>query len=306
MGYLTKYGTVWGQIPQTGGIVYWVAPGSPYYVDGRAYDASDDNDGLSPERALVTLDRGINLAIRNGDVVVALPGAHTPTASLAMDSAGVTLTGLPSGVGNFTHQKTSIEPVTGDQNLNVTGPDCEIAYLDFTPVTADSAIDVSAAACRLHIHHCSFDLYTAAASTGTMGIDVIGAVENIVIDTCYFQSDGAQGPGITVGDALGCLVQNCIFIVSAGTWSSAMTQAADSRRLIVRNCEFHATSATMTRGIMGTTGGDLDQALFIGNHNSVRVTKMLAGYDDADACICVNYIGTVDSGSGGTLVTVTK
>jgi hypothetical protein len=307
MGYLTKYGTAWGQIPHTQGTVYWVAPGAGSYTcDGKAYLASDENDGLSPERALATLDRGVNLATRVGDVVVAMQGDHTPAASLAMDSEGVTLMGLPSGAGNFTGQKTNILAVTGDQCVNITAPECEIAYLNFSPVTADTAIDLSSSACRTHIHHCSFDLFSQAMSTGTRGIEVLGALDNLLVDNCYFQSGGAQGPGIVVEDSTGCTVLSCIFIVSAGTWISAMTQAAAGRRLIVKDCLFDATSATMTRGIMGTTGGDVDQAFFVGNYNSVGVTKMLAGYDDADACICVNYIGTVDSGTGGTLVQVTK
>jgi hypothetical protein len=306
VGYINKYGMLWGAIPQTAGRIFWVAPGAGgYTVDGRTYTASDDNDGLSPERAFATLDRGVNLATANGDVVVALPGSHSPTASLAMDSAGVTLMGLPGGVGNFTRQKTTVAAVTGDQNINVTAADCEIAYLNLIPVTADSAIDASAAANRLHVHHCSFDMNTPAANTGTIGVDFIGAASDVIVDTCYFNSDGAQGPGIAVGATTGCLIQNCIFILSAGTWVSCITQAAAGRRLIVRNCEFDATVATITNGCLGTTGGEVDQAFFIGNHNSVGVTKMVDGYDNGDAVICVNYIGTLNGGTGGTLVTVT-
>jgi hypothetical protein len=225
---------------------------------------------------------------------------------LAMDSAGVTLMGLPSGRGNFTRQKTTVAAVTGDQNVNVTAADCEIAYLNFVPVTADSAIDASADADRLHVHNCSFDMNTAAADTGTIGVDFIGAASDVIVEDCYFNSDGAQGPGIVVGGTLGCLVQNCIFILSAGTWVSCMTQAAAGRRLIVRGCEFNATDATaITNGCLGTTSGAVDQAFFIGNHNSVSVTKMVDGYDGGDAVICVNYIGTIGTGTGGTLVTVT-
>jgi hypothetical protein len=89
MGYLTKYGSMWGAIPMTGGQVFWVAPAASYTVDGRAYSASDDNDGLSPERALRTVNRACALATASvGDVIALLPGAHvTPTAA-AVSKAG--------------------------------------------------------------------------------------------------------------------------------------------------------------------------------------------------------------------------
>src|SRR3990167_3407471 len=98
MAYLTKFGSLWGAIPQTAGRVFWVAPTASYTVDGRAYSASDDNDGLSPEKALVTIDRAWNLVTANvGDVIVLLPGTHSPAASIAADIAGVTMMGLPAG-----------------------------------------------------------------------------------------------------------------------------------------------------------------------------------------------------------------
>jgi hypothetical protein len=216
-----------------------------------------------------------------------------------MDSEGVTLMGLPSGAGNFTGQKTNILAVTGDQCVNITAPECEIAYLNFVPVTADSAIDISAAACRVHIHHCSFDMFTAAADTGTIGIDVLGACDNVLVNDCYFQSDGAQGPGIAVGASTGCTVMDCIFILSAGTWAASMTQAAAGRRLIVKDCMFNATVAAITVGCVGTTGGEVDQAGFWGNVTSVGVGTLCDIYDGGDAFLVQNYIGVLGAGDGG-------
>ena len=56
MGYITKYGTIWGNIPNTGGRVFWVSPADTYTVDGKTYRASDNADGLSPERAKRTIN----------------------------------------------------------------------------------------------------------------------------------------------------------------------------------------------------------------------------------------------------------
>ncbi len=165
MSILTKYGTQWGAIPQTAGRIYWVAPADGYTVAGKSYRASDDNDGLSPERALRHANRAANLVTADvGDIVVLLPGSHTladtssTAGSLALDVAGVHWMGLPAGRGNFKRQKTVIPAVVGDPSFNVTASDIEISYMHFVPVTADSAIDASAAADRLHVHSCSFDM----------------------------------------------------------------------------------------------------------------------------------------------------
>ena len=306
MSFITKYGTIWGSIPQTGGSVYWVAPSASYTVDGRAHSASDDNDGLSPERALVTVDRAWNLVTANaGDVIVLLPGTHSPTASIAADVAGVTMTGLPGGAGNWVFPKTSIAAVTGDQNVNVTAADIEITHLRIIPATADSGIDISAAGDRCYIHHCSFDMATAAADTGTIGIDFIGAASNCLIDTCYFECDAAQGPGIAFGGSLETTAQNLVFALSGGTWLSACTQAAAGRRLLLRDSDWIAGNGTITNGILGTTGGEVSMAHMLRCYFADSVTKGIDGYDAGDAEIAECYQSGVGAGDGGVLVTAT-
>lgn len=229
MGILTSYGTQWGSIPQTAGRIFWVAPSASYTVSGRAYSASDQNDGLSPERALLTINRAWDLVAADvGDVIVLLPGTHSPSASITADVAGVTMTGLPGGYGNYKRQKTVIAAVTGDQNINVTAANIEIAYLHLIPVTADTAIDISAAGLNCHIHHCSFDMATPAANTGTIGIEFLGAASDALIDNCYFHSDGAQGPAIAVGAAVRCTIRNNEVFLSAGTWAASVRPTAAS------------------------------------------------------------------------------
>ena len=96
MGYLTKYGSYWGMLPQTSGRIFWVAPAASYTVEGRTYIGSDGNDGLSPERALLTTDYAIGQTTANvGDVIVLLPGAHTGTATITVDVAGITICVIP-------------------------------------------------------------------------------------------------------------------------------------------------------------------------------------------------------------------
>lgn len=303
MGFLTKYGTIWGAIPQTAGSIYWVAPAAGYTVDGRAYRASDDNDGLSPERALLTVDRGWNLVTADvGDVIVLLPGTHSPSASIAADVAGVTMCGLPSGAGNVLKQRTTIAAVTGDQNINVTAADIELAFLHFIPVTADSAIDFSAAADRLHVHHCSFDMATPAASTGTQGIDAIGAASNVLFDHNYFECDGAQGAAIVATATLDSTIEHNVFALSTGTWAAAVVTGAATDRLMIRDNDFLASNATMTIGINGTAATIASGVTMLRNYFASSVSVGIDGFGAGEADIAENYAMGVGATDGGVLI----
>lgn len=307
MALITKYGTIWGQIPNTAGSVYWVAPSATYTVEGRAYSASDNNDGKSPERALLTLDYAVGLCTANaGDVIVLLPGAHSWSASVALDVAGVTIMGLPSGAGNPKKQKTSITTSASDQIINVTAANCEIAYLDVIPVTAMAGIDFTAAADQLYIHHCSFDMYTPAANTATVGIGATAATvaaDFVTIQNCHFLSDGAQGNGIVLGDAYQALVEDCSFTVYAGTWASAMLLAGiTSASGIIRRCHFAAQGATMTVGITGTTVNSTGQAGIYDCRFDENVTTPIEDYSVEDCNIAENYRASADGTAEGGLL----
>lgn len=59
MPFLTKYGTQYGALPQTMGNVFFVSPTATYTIGSNSYPASDEHDGLSPERALSTISQAI-------------------------------------------------------------------------------------------------------------------------------------------------------------------------------------------------------------------------------------------------------
>ena len=93
--YVTKYGTLFGHVPLQMGRVHFVSPGASYTINGDAYDASDDNDGLSPFRALRTIAQAQTNATANaGEVVMLLEGTHAHTATLRLTKAGVTYLGV--------------------------------------------------------------------------------------------------------------------------------------------------------------------------------------------------------------------
>ena len=305
MSHPSNYGRLWGQIPSTAGQVFWVAPSSPYTVNGLSYDASDGNDGLDPDRALLTVDRAWNLVTADaGDVIVLLPGTHSPAASIAADIAGVTMMGLPGGAGNYLQQKVTIAAVTGDQNINVTAANIEIAYLNFIPITADTAIDFSAAANNLHIHHCSFDMVTPAASTGTIGVEALGAASYVLISHCYFEETGAQGPAIVATGTLDSVIEHCTILQQAGTWADALTVGAATDRLVIRDCDFPASNATQTICINGTaatiaSGVSVIRCVF---SSSITGDLPLNGFGAGEADIAECYVAGVGGTDGGVLL----
>lgn len=304
--FLTRYGSFWGFIPQTGGTVYWVAPSASYTVESRSYSASNDNDGLSPERALLTVGRGVDLATNAGDVVVLLPGAHTVATSIAADSANVTIMGLPGGRGNYLRPRTTLAMSAVDQTMNVTAAGVEIAHIYFLSTTsqASALIDFTLDADNLYIHDCAFDLYTATAATTILGIDATGAANFVLIDHCAFQCDGAFGAGVDMTACLDSVVSNCLFQQSAGTWAAAITTGAATDRVLIDHCTFQVTNAAAMTACISGTGATIASGVSVqyctfGDRNTTAVT----GFDAGECELAENYEAGLGATDGGVLIT---
>lgn len=305
MGFITKYGTAWGQIPQTSGNVFWVAPGAGgYTVEGRTYSASDDNDGLSPERALATINQAAdNLVTAGRDVVVLLPGNHTPSASIALDTAGVTIWGLTAGKPKTLWQDVSILGVTGDQTINVTAEAVEIANCTIVPITEDTAIDFSAAANRLYIHDCRIDMVTPVVNIATIGIEALGAAQQVLIEDNYFISDGAQGHALNMTATTQSIVQNNIFHCTVGSWAIAMHVGAATDSLLIRSNTFNCSGTAITAGVDGTGATITAGVLAVSNRFGVLVGTPFDAFTGGECDLLDNFIATVSAGSGGTVIT---
>lgn len=306
MAYLTRYGTLWGAIPQTAGRVFWVAPAASYTVDGRSYDSSNDNDGLSPERALRRVDRGVDLATSDGDVVALLPGAHTVTASIAADSANVTIMGLPGGRGNYLQPRTTLACSAVDQTMNVTAAGVEIAYINFVSTTsqASALVDFSAAADNLYIHDCAFDQQTATAATSILGIDATGGANFVLIERCYWQCDGAFGANIDMTGCLDSVVSYCVFQQSAGTLAASITTGAATDRLLIDHCTWQITNAAAVTACIDGTGATIASGIAVqycsfGDRNTVAIDN----YDAGECELAENYEAGLGSTDGGVLIT---
>ena len=303
MGYVTKYGSFWGALPQTSGRLFWVAPAASYTVEGRTYSASDNNDGLSPERALLTIDAAHNLCTASvGDVVVLLPGAHTVTATVTLDTAGVTITGIPGnspmpadrmagGASRCRSQVTTSEAAGDIFTLAAGGDDVEISWIHFNPITQGDAIAIPLGADRPFIHDCTF-AQTATATATNHGIhfnsSTTGSVTNPIIRNCYFLASGNQGPAVrALGTVYGLKIESCTFeLQGTAAWDDAIEVLdAGSLGTLVRDCDFifPTSSTTVITNCIDFTGVTVDGA-----------SKVYRCYFDGDSTVSVNASATAD------------
>lgn len=263
MGFLTKYGTIWGQIPQTTGRVFWVAPSDSYTVEGRTYPASDSHDGLSPERALRTVDYAVGLTTASvGDVIVLLPGSHSVSSTITVDVAGLVITGIPgntpmpadrAGGGSVKNRCQITTTEAAGAIFTVTAADTEIAWLDFVPIIAGSAISASNAADRLFVHDCTINV-TTADNTATIGVSfplgtgTTTVNDDSVIRNCYFSAASNSGPSVRAsGTVHGLTIESCTFRLKGTTaWDDVIESTlAGSVGVLIRDCDFiQPTSAT--------------------------------------------------------------
>lgn len=314
MGYLTKYGTNWGSIPEQGGNIYWVAPSASYTIEGRSYSASDDNDGLSPEKALRRINRAWALVAANVDDTIALlPGTHSAAAagtstatSIASNVAGVKMIGIPQGslTGNPYRKKTFVTCAAADQTINVTAADIEMA--NFTLLgdvlnTGSANLDLSAAASGFYMHDFGVDVTAQTAGTSILGIDATGAAAGVVIERGYFRADGAFGAMIDTTALVNSLVQDCDFDLTTGTLAADITVGAATTVTIRRNSFFGA--GTHTAAIDGTGATIAGACRLHYNLFSVLCTVPIDNFSATNLTdLLNNYIATIGGGTGGTLV----
>lgn len=286
MAFMTKYGSFWGMIPFTTGRYFWVAPSASYTVEGNTYEASDNNDGLSPERALRTFNRAIALATANvGDVIVGLPGSHSVSSTIAVTKAGLTFVGIPgsmpiAGQRHGTGSKRLRTQITSTETagiiFTVSAADTEIAYLHLAPPAAGgrgiSLAPLSGAANRTYIHDCTFAM-VATASVTTYGVTVpLGVsadlLEDVLISRCYFISgtgatSGANGPAVNVlGTSHGLTIELSTFeLRGTAAWADAILSSNPGTvGLFVKDCDFHTPTiaTTVMTDVIDITGQTVD------------------------------------------------
>jgi hypothetical protein len=277
MSYITKYGSFWGMLPQTSGRIFWVAPGASYTVEGATYTATNDNDGLSPERAFRTVDYAVGQTTASvGDIIVLLPGSHSVSATITVDVAGITIVGIPgsnhlgasnrSSSGSSANRSQITSTETAGMIFTVTAVDIEIAHLHLAPITAGSGISVSSAAHRAYIHDNTFDL-GATANTATMGVTMpVGVTApnlGTLVRNCYFLAQGAVGPAVRAAQSTyGLKIENSTFELRGvtGAWAKAIQSTLVCLGTHIRDCDFMCPTLTTTviTNAIDTSGSTAD------------------------------------------------
>jgi len=315
MGYLTRYGSYWGMIPQTQGRLFWVAPTDTYTVEGRSYTSSDGNDGLSPERAFRTIDYAVGQTTANvGDVIVLMVGAHSVSATVAVDVAGITITGIPGSAplrgsrmspGGVRNRTTVTSTETAGMIFTVTVADVEISYLHLTPITAGAGISASNAADRLFVHDCTFNL-GATTQTATFGITFplgTGTAthnDDTVISNCYFQAGANVGPFIrAAGTCDGLTIQSSTFeLIGAAAMDDAIECTQINLGTHIRDNDFYTpTSATTVfTDCIDMTGATTDGSTQVYRCYFPAGSDAFEATATADIETAENYISTSTSG----------
>jgi len=332
MGMLTKYGTIFGNPPQTGGRIFWVGPGSStvttVQIDGRAYTMSDGNDGLSPERPLSTIARALALVTANaGDIIVLLPGTHNATtqnnmtaaAALAFNVAGVTVIGLPYDDSSSHFSMTPQAIITAPAStvpVVLTAANNTFINCGFLGVTGGAIASFTTAVNSLTMRGCYFDLTVGGASTG--GLIATGATQaptNMLIEDCTFACDNTGTSGsfaFNAGAVVNLMARNNTFRFNAqGASVAAHTTMIkcnagtagtfDGNRIVAQV----SGTATITNGISGAALTANGQLHLMNNLVSAVVTNPFTGFSASNVDLLNNYIGTVAGGTGGTLITST-
>lgn len=312
MGYLTKYGSLWGDIPITTGRVFWVAPSS-YVLEGRTYAASNDNDGLSPERALATVNQAVTNATADvGDIIIIMNGTHSWSATQTISKAGLKILGIAGGPlaphehGTRTSRYASSVTTTASAAVfTVTAARTEIAYLHVIPPSAQAGIDVAAVDCNFH------DLtwnMTTAANTATFGVSVTGASTRLRVSNNYVYVEDNQGPWFRCASATGGLDGGFIqrsAIVLAGTtaWDDVIEITTGVDNFTIRDCDFiHSSGAIMT-DVVDVTGNTNDHSVMVMRCMHAVAGDLTEATATSDIVLCNNYIATIQGGTGGTLST---
>ncbi len=320
MAYLTKYGSQFGALPMTGGNIFFVAPSASYTLAGRAYSASDNNDGLSPEQALLTISQAISNATANaGDVIALLPGTHT-SAAAAASKAGISFVGLPyfpqANVGGYHGWQPQVT-VTGSTGaaIAITAADCSFYNIRFLPVTQQLTVSLTTAAARTRFVHCMIDNTGVVGHANTRGIIVTTAnlPRGVHFLGCVFKDASVTtscGAALNLAASVDFWLYKCTIykdgaIASGTAWTTAIILEDLSTGTFEEvNAIVSEVSVGITKVVTGATMTGAGTIHAIRCTQTVNTGGLL--FDDfaaADMDLCLNYVATVAGGTGGTLIT---
>lgn len=311
MGFLTRQGSVWGDVPMIRGRVFYVAPSS-YVIEGRTYSSSDDNDGLSPERALRTVNQFVTNATADvGDVCIII-GSNTFTATQTISKAGLRIYGIPGGPTDShehgtrtTRYGSSVTTSASAAVFTVTAARTEIAYLHIVPVAAYAGIDL--AADDANFHDLTWNISTAA-NTATFGISVTGASARPRISNQYVYVSDNQGPFLrcassSAGMDGGMFQRSMVVLAGTTAWDDAVEITTGVDNFTIRDVEFIGSSGAIYTDVIDVTGNTNDNGVTIMRCFFPVSSDATQETATSDIALASNVIAQIQGVSGGTAVT---
>ena len=311
MPFLTRQGSIWGSLPLMTGRVFYVAPSS-YTLEGRTYSSSDDNDGLSPEKALRTVNQFVTNATADvGDTCIII-GANTFTATQTISKAGLRIFGIPGGPVDphehgtrTTRFESTVTTSASAAVFTVTAARTEIAYLHVVPVAGQAGIDLAAA--DANIHDLTW-LITTAANTATFGISVTGASVRPRISNQYVYVADNQGPFLRCASATGAMdggvFQRSVVVLAGDTaWDDAIEITTGVDNFTIRDNDFIGSSGAVYTDVIDVTGNTNDNGVTIIRNIFPVSSDVTQETATSDIALANNVIAQIQGVSGGTAVT---
>lgn len=309
--FLNRYGGQFGALQEIAGKVTFVAPSATYQVAGQSYIADNANDGLSPERAVLTVNQAVtNSTADVGDAICLLPGSHSWSVTQTISKAGLKILGIPGGAVHgvergtrTTRFETAVTTtLTAGAIFTVTAARTEIAYLHITPIINGTGVALSAAA-DVNIHNCTWSIITAAA-TDTIGISVTGACPRPRISNQYVFVSDNQGPFLrcasATGSMTGGLLQNsCVVLSGTTAWDDFVEITTGVNQFMIRDIDFENSSAAVFTDLVDVTGNTDDGAVQIVRCYFNIGNDLSEATATSDVWLNMNFLGTLQGGTGG-------
>ncbi len=311
MAYLTRHGSLWGSLATVTGRTFYVAPSATYTLEGRSYAASDGHDGLSPERALVTINAAVALCTADvGDTIQLLPGSYTFTATQTISVAGVRVFGIPGGQPTLhrygtrtTRFSTSVTTsAAAAAVLTVTAARVEIGYLHIVPIVSGTGIALSTAS-DVNIHDVTWVMATAAA-TDTIGVSVTGVCLRPRIANQYVYVADNQGPFIRCASSTGGMdggtFQDSLVVLTGSTaWDDVVEITTGVQNFTVMDIHFANSTGAVFTDLVDVTGNTTDDAVTIARCYFGIGNDLSEATATSDVVLNMNFLGTIQGGTGG-------
>ena len=255
----TKSDAILAKLGATG-----VGVGDVYYVDSVTGDTADN--GTTWALAEATISQGeADCTANKGDIVFVAPG-HSETlgdATIAMDSAGVTVIGLGDGA-----DMPCVDMQHGNSSLVVTAASVTIKGINFYSSTAvtDTSVDLSTGASDFTIEDCLFN--ETGGFEHVISINVGAEGENCTIRNCRLEGiTGSTGStsGIFIAGVVDRLIIEDCHIWGNYTNAGIYSTAINTNALIRNNSITNNNSGNHAIELTGATTGDLINNMLSGD-----------------------------------------